>query len=374
MQALGGGSHLTPEVVAVIPSDPQTGHQCLWREVCDANLGFLMLSNSDHVCVHVSPAGLVIMGSRWEEVVGRRLDDLLEPDQMSFVWRARAAVAAGSRDVPARVRVRCGDGQTRWLDTLSSAVHDPVTGDVFTAIYARDATHEIELQAALTRSEQRHSALLAAVEHSVIQLDGALRIESFNQPTLNLLGHSPDQLLGRPAFTAVDLRDEDGRAVTDVSHPAVRVSSRPSFCSLAVKDSQGAWCTVGRSDGERRLVRVRLSVFMGSRPEDSGHLMVLFESGTKAEGTPDAPTREQARGAAGLTAREGDVLDGLAAGGDVPTIARWLGISVHSVRGHVKSITAKLGVHSQLQAVIVAARRGMVDLSEESGAAPPRTR
>jgi DNA-binding NarL/FixJ family response regulator len=36
----------------------------------------------------------------------------------------------------------------------------------------------------------------------------------------------------------------------------------------------------------------------------------------------------------------------------------------------VKSITAKLGVHSQLQAVIAATRRGMVDLNEERRTPP----
>ncbi|MDQ1287312.1 MAG: hypothetical protein QG622_877 [Actinomycetota bacterium] len=339
------------------------GHQCLWSEVSGGNLAFLMLLNSDHVCVHVSDAGLAVIGATLDQVIGKRPDGLLEPDQMPQVWRARASVSAGGRDVPTRLRLRCRDGQIRWFDTLSSLVRDPVTGAEYTAVHGRDVTHEIELQAALTRSEQRHGTLLAMIEDPVIQLDGSLRIESFNQPVLTVLGRSPDQLLGRPVFSAIDLRDEDGRAVTEVSHPVAPASSRASLCSFPIRDAGGSWCTVGRSDGERRLVRVRVGAYAGARPEDGGHLMVIHESPGRAGDVSDAPTREQARGMAGITAREGDVLDGLAAGGDVPTIARSLGISVHSVRGHVKSITAKLGVHSQLQAVIIAARRGMVDLS-----------
>ncbi|GAA1479101.1 response regulator transcription factor [Nocardioides aestuarii] len=65
--------------------------------------------------------------------------------------------------------------------------------------------------------------------------------------------------------------------------------------------------------------------------------------------------------AAGLTAREQDVLTRLAEGRTVSVIARDLGISVHTCRGYVRSVLAKLGVHSQLEAVVVAVMRGLVD-------------
>jgi DNA-binding CsgD family transcriptional regulator len=72
--------------------------------------------------------------------------------------------------------------------------------------------------------------------------------------------------------------------------------------------------------------------------------------------------RRQARTAAGLTPREHEVLERLADGQDAMEIARELGLSVYSVRGHIKSLMRKLKVHSQLQAVVVAARRGIVDV------------
>jgi two-component system response regulator DesR len=72
--------------------------------------------------------------------------------------------------------------------------------------------------------------------------------------------------------------------------------------------------------------------------------------------------RRQARTAAGLTPREHEVLERLADGQDAMEIARSLALSVYSVRGHIKSLMRKLGVHTQLQAVVVAARRGIVDL------------
>lgn len=61
-----------------------------------------------------------------------------------------------------------------------------------------------------------------------------------------------------------------------------------------------------------------------------------------------------------LTERERDVLGLLAEGMDPQTIARHLGITVHTSRGYVRNVLAKLGAHSQLEAVVIATRAGIV--------------
>ncbi len=61
-----------------------------------------------------------------------------------------------------------------------------------------------------------------------------------------------------------------------------------------------------------------------------------------------------------LTPREIEVLYLLAKGRDTPTIAASLFLSVHTVRGYVKEVLRKLGAHSQLEAVAVARRAGLL--------------
>ena len=70
--------------------------------------------------------------------------------------------------------------------------------------------------------------------------------------------------------------------------------------------------------------------------------------------TPEVP-------ASPLTPREQEVLTLLASGRDVRSISKDLAISPHTCRGCVKSLLAKLGVHSQLEAVVVAHERGLLD-------------
>jgi DNA-binding NarL/FixJ family response regulator len=61
-----------------------------------------------------------------------------------------------------------------------------------------------------------------------------------------------------------------------------------------------------------------------------------------------------------LTARESDVLRLLAVGRSTASIAEELFLSTHTVRNHISSILSKLGAHSKLEAVAVAARDGLI--------------
>jgi DNA-binding NarL/FixJ family response regulator len=70
----------------------------------------------------------------------------------------------------------------------------------------------------------------------------------------------------------------------------------------------------------------------------------------------------RARLAARFTRRELEVLSLLAAGLDTTAIADELGIADHTVEWHVRHLIEKLHVHSKLQAVVEAAKQGLVEL------------
>lgn len=66
----------------------------------------------------------------------------------------------------------------------------------------------------------------------------------------------------------------------------------------------------------------------------------------------------------GLTPRELEVLQLLGTGRDPRAIAKELGVSLYTCRGYVKGILAKMGVHSQLEAVVLAARSGLIQVGQ----------
>ncbi|GAA2258616.1 DNA-binding response regulator [Streptomyces ruber] len=68
---------------------------------------------------------------------------------------------------------------------------------------------------------------------------------------------------------------------------------------------------------------------------------------------------------AGLTERELQVLRLMGEGLGPRAIAERLVVSPHTARGHVKNVIAKLGAHSQLEAVVAATRSGLLQMPPE---------
>jgi DNA-binding NarL/FixJ family response regulator len=63
-----------------------------------------------------------------------------------------------------------------------------------------------------------------------------------------------------------------------------------------------------------------------------------------------------------LTPREIDVLRLVAKGNANKEIAGKLSVTEETVKGHVKNILAKLGVHDRTHAVTIGLKRGIIDL------------
>jgi DNA-binding NarL/FixJ family response regulator len=94
----------------------------------------------------------------------------------------------------------------------------------------------------------------------------------------------------------------------------------------------------------------------------TGTMVVGASSLSQAGTAPHAPATGEA--VMGLTPRELEVLALLVDGCSVSTIASRLVISIYTARGHVKNVLRKLGAHSQLEAVAIAGREGLLCRSE----------
>jgi DNA-binding NarL/FixJ family response regulator len=88
------------------------------------------------------------------------------------------------------------------------------------------------------------------------------------------------------------------------------------------------------------------------RAVHDGHLLLAAE----AAGTLLQPATGPSRGLAALTAREREVLAELAQGRSNREIARALHVAEKTVKAHVSSVLAKLGVQDRTQAALFAVR------------------
>jgi DNA-binding NarL/FixJ family response regulator len=170
----------------------------------------------------------------------------------------------------------------------------------------------------------------------------------------------------------LSLPDMDGlqaTAIITAAHPAMRVilltaATDPRLVAQAA--GAGACAFVPKSAGLEVLLDAIRGARHGAMVVDPTVLTALAELATRPA------RRDQQRQVGSLTGREQDVLGLLGTGLDVRRVAQRLGISQNTCRGHVKSVLAKLGCHSQLEAVVVATRLGLLDLPVEQVAFPPQ--
>jgi DNA-binding NarL/FixJ family response regulator len=94
-----------------------------------------------------------------------------------------------------------------------------------------------------------------------------------------------------------------------------------------------------------------------------GQMLVAPSTFSSAPSSGSKPAPSEARPQ--LTRREQEVLDCLGRGMQIKTIARVLGITLETCRGYVKSLHAKLGARSQLEAVVKAQQLGLLTSADE---------
>ena len=194
------------------------------------------------------------------------------------------------------------------------------------------------------------------------------------EPDLVSVGHATTGLGGvakfaalRPDVVLMDLQlpDIDGFAATTqivAMSPDVRVIMLTAHVTAAVVANAATCGACGFLPKDGRLADM-LSTIRTARP---GNLAVDPKVLARLIDHPHTPTRALARP---LSQRELSVLDQLADGRDVTRIAREMGISNHTCRGHVKSVLSKLGAHSQLEALVIAVRMGLIQIHDEPATA-----
>lgn len=173
-------------------------------------------------------------------------------------------------------------------------------------------------------------------------LDEKLRIVAWNASVAELTGIPAEEAVGRPCWSVLSGLAEDGAVVCHAGCALARDAlerGMPSSQTLLVK-----------GPSTRRRVTVSTIV---ARTKGAGRLVHLLHDAPATPSRPPAPRELEE-----LTPREREVLELLGAGQDTRQIAATLGITVPTVRTHVRHILRTLGVHTQLAAVVRACRPG----------------
>jgi len=184
------------------------------------------------------------------------------------------------------------------------------------------------------------------------------KVTFWNRRAAEIVGLSASEVVGRPCedvirsiaaagpSTAADLPDEPSGESQDGLAEAASARAPLAVVPVALADPAGV-----------------------------GMLVAYLFDGSSAAGAPESPGRTAAGSTAlpasipdaasatrvgTLSPREKEVLRHVAAGARSEQIAEDLGISLHTVRNHVRGLRTKLGARTKLDAVVIAMREGLL--------------
>ena len=162
----------------------------------------------------------------------------------------------------------------------------------------------------------------------------------------------------RPDVVVMDvgIGAEDGIEATAelmADHPGLRVvvlTARTDSALIQRAAEAGASCLLPKNGSLMEVLHGLRTARRGELFVAPAMLMQLMSGQRKSE----QPTFL-------LSDREREVLELLSQGLDVRRIAARLGVSPHTCRRHVRRVLAELGAHSQLEAVAIGKRHGLLD-------------
>ncbi len=319
----------------------------------------LVALSAEQVLVSVSPRSREVLGLQPEQLAGGPLAGWVHPDDLGAVLRALGPLRAGGEAVRILFRARRAEGYG-WVEAVAARTGPahPVAAALVPAgapavevlLSCRDAGGLVELEQRAAVATLRAATVLECVDAGVLLLDGAGRVATCNARAAQVLGWPAAALLGRDPVAVTGLEVAGGGPP-----PWQWPGRRPA------EPGQASWCRAVSADGGRVVLEVRATAVPGRVDGTSRGVLVLLREADAGQRSLD-PGRGRMREAVGLSLREGDILDLLAGGAAVAEIAGRLHLSPHTVRGHVKALMLKFGVHNQLQVVVWAARHGLVDL------------
>lgn len=199
-------------------------------------------------------------------------------------------------------------------------------------------------------------------------VDHSLRIQAWNAAATVLLGHAPDEAVGRPCYAVITGRADDGGLFC-------RRRCEPLRCALAGRFHPNFEICTRTRDGKMLWVSISI-VVMPLSPNGGGEMVHIFRPierqkqleafvrQTISNAEEHLPVKPPSSGSPSpavrsLSGRERDVLRLLRNGRTTHEVASALGICATTVRTHMQHILEKLDLHSKTAAVLYAERHGI---------------
>jgi PAS domain S-box-containing protein len=321
-----------------------------WATILASIPDLLIILSADGYVEYVSPSSTKLLGIAPEYAIGHSACEFIPPDDRRNCARWLAHAQATS-DLPEIVHgLVHRDGTVSSFESNIRLLPDSGSRVI---IVCRNVAERETVDHQLAAMEKMWIDIYDIVREGVLVVDAASTIISINQPAADLLGTGHDELVGRRIDDLIRTPERaSGRGSADLVRSLGRRERRRTV-------------DITTPSGEVRAVRAYAMQLPHSATEDRAAVVAVVldpEPNFVGEEAPNhSPDRDFSLDDV-LSPREIEVLRLLTQGLDVRAVSSHLGISIHTTRNYVKSVLHKLDVRTQLQAVVVAIRYGLLDL------------
>lgn len=219
---------------------------------------------------------------------------------------------------------------------------------------------------------------LSRTNDGAFVIDGRNRIVFWNKAAEEILGYRSEEVAGLHCYEILGGRDEQGRTLCQrFCQVAIQAKKGDVFPTqdlyVRTKTGEGQWLnltTFAYSVSDKTIAQVIVHMFRDATEQKNNQrfvdrvLAAATEQKQQDEGFRVLPAAAGMAQKDGLTAREQQVLILLSQGLGTEEVATMLVISPATVRNHVQNILNKLGVHSRLEAIAQAYKKGLLQINK----------
>ncbi len=166
------------------------------RALIDGFPGNIIGLNAEGVYTHVNQRVAAVLGRAPEDIIGRRLDEVLPPQRAAFALDALRRQLAGEQVTYELTRPHPAGGELTEQVTGAAAIN-PHTGERLVFGFGLDITPLKRAEQRLRASERELRALLEAFPGFIASCDQDYRYTFINDRLAALLGHAPHHIIGR---------------------------------------------------------------------------------------------------------------------------------------------------------------------------------
>jgi len=188
-----------------------------YRQIVEGSLGLVCTHDMEGRILSINEHGASGLGYTVQEVVGKTIQDFIEPERRSHLERYFEDLRT-CNEAQGLLHLRNARGDERAF-AYRNRVVAPVDGDRYVLGFGVDITDQIRAEAQLDTLSRQSNSVLESVGDGIFALDLEGRITLVNPAAAAMLGYRQEEILGRNMHDLIHHTKADGSAYPKEESP-----------------------------------------------------------------------------------------------------------------------------------------------------------